>query len=209
MARKNRVWYPGAIYHVMNRGNRKALIFKEKGDYQHFLEQVMHAKKHYPFKVHAICLMPNHFHIVVETEMTDLGKIMSKILTSYAMFFNKKYSLVGHLFGGRYKASLIEDAAYFLEVNRYIHLNPVKAMMVKSPADYEYSSYPLFIYDEEERSRDRVARILEKIIDTSRVLGAFNNDRERYRAFVEGNLSHEEHEQKIMKDMNEDEMWLP
>ena len=185
------------------------LIFKEKGDYQHFLEQVRDVQRHYPFKVHAICLMPNHFHIVVETEMTDLGKIMSKIFTSYAMFFNKKYSLAGHLFGGRYKASLIEDTAYFLEVNRYVHLNPVKAMMVKSPADYEYSSYPLFIYDEEDRPQSRPGRILEKIVDTTRVLGAFENDRERYRSFVEGSLSHEEHEKKIMKEMNEDEMWLP
>lgn len=209
MPRKKRVWYPGAIYHVMNRGNRKAPIFREKGDYQYFLDQVRLIKKQYPFKVHAICLMPNHFHIVLETEMTDLGKIMSKLQTTYAMFFNRKYSLIGHLFGGRYKAIIIENAAYFLEVNRYVHLNPVKAMMVKSPDDYEFSSYSLFVSERDARPRDPATRTLEKIVDTTRVLEAFGCDRERYRKFVEGDQSHEKHEQQIMKEMDEDEMWLP
>lgn len=209
MARQNRKWYPGAIYHVMNRGNRKEVIFQDKGDHVFFLGLVKEAKKEYPFTVHSICLMPNHFHLVIETEDSDLGKIMKKILSKYAIFYNKKYTYCGHLFGGRYKASLIEDESYFLEVSRYIHLNPVKAMIVRNPLEYEYSSYRLYVEEELNIQKNTVLRRLSGIVDTSRVLSAFDGNRERYRDFVEGHTSHAEQEQLIMEDMNEDEMWQP
>lgn len=209
MARKKREWYPGAIYHVMNRGNRKALIFQDEGDCLYFLNKVKAVKKAYPFTVHSICLMRNHFHIELETEAVEPGKIMSKILTPYSMFYNRKYSLNGHLFGGRYKSSLIESDAYFLEVSRYIHMNPVKAKMVKTPIDYEYSSYPLYVSDKETRNKNIIEKTIEDIVDTSRILDCFGNNRDRYRDFVEGAQTHDESEKLIMKDIGEDELWLP
>jgi REP element-mobilizing transposase RayT len=209
MPRKKRVWYPGAIYHVMNRGNRKDAIFQSEGDYNFFLTQVKAVQTRHPFIVHSICLMPNHFHIQVETENDELAKIMKKLSTTYAMFYNSKYSLSGHLFGGRYRAPLIETDAYFLEVSRYIHLNPVKAKMVKAPFDYEYSSYQLFTKDRETIKRNHILKTIDEIVDTSRILSYFGDDKDQYRRFVEGATEHDEHEKLIMKEMGEDELWLP
>ncbi len=212
MARKKRIWYPGAIYHVMSRGNRRTPIYKDESDYLHFLECIQMIKEKYPFFIHSICLMTNHFHIAVETKETELWKIMQKILSIYAEGFNYKYGFTGHLFEGRYTACLIEDERYFLEVSRYIHLNPVKAMMVREPASYEYSSYPLFVQTEMKcvQEKKKILDELSRITETERVLSCFgNNPREQYRMFVEGKISHAEQEMLIQKDMKEDDMWLP
>ena len=88
MARKNRNWHPGGIYHVMSRGNRKAAIFKEEYDYHFFLELIGKVQMKYSFTVHSICLMTNHFHMAIGTDNIELGKIMSKILSAYAVYFN-------------------------------------------------------------------------------------------------------------------------
>ena len=119
-------------------------------------------------------------------------------------------SFTGHLFEGRYTACIIEDERYFLEVSRYIHLNPVKAKMVREPLDYEYSSYPLFMSDGSEENVSKISSHIAELVDTSRVLSCFRtNPKEQYRMFVEGKISHEEQELLIQKDMKEDEMWLP
>ena len=209
MARKKRVWYPGATYHVMSRGNRRTEIFNDSADYLQFLEYVGIIKKKHPFKIHAICLMTNHFHILMETEDTALPKIMQKILSAYAKEYNYRYHYTGHLFEGRYTACLVEDEQYFLEVSRYIHLNPVKAKMVQDPLAYIYSSYGLFVEDGPERKRT-VNQVLAELVDVSRVLSFFRlTPKEKYRRFVEEKISHEEQELLIQKDMKEDDMWLP
>ena len=210
MPRKKRVWYPGATFHVMSRGNRRTAIFKEYSDYVHFLKLAEMIRGKYPYKIHSICLMTNHFHMLIETIDTELWKIMQKLLSVYAEEFNHRYNYSGHLFEGRYTSSLIEDERYFLEVSRYIHLNPVKAMMVREPIAYEYSSYGLFVSDEKGRSNSKVQEVMSSLIDVSRVLGAFrHNPREQYRMFVEGKISHAEQELLIQKDMKEDDMWVP
>ena len=81
MARQKRIWYPGATYHVMSRGNRRSAIYKEHSDYVHFLEIMRMVKEKYPFTVHSICLMTNHFHMSIETGDTELWKLMQKILS--------------------------------------------------------------------------------------------------------------------------------
>ena len=128
--------------------------------------------------------------------------------------FNHRYSFTGHLFEGRYTAQLIEDERYFLEVSRYIHLNPVKARMVRTPLDYEYSSYGEYVNDDHENMSDKketsCRRLISELVETSRVLSCFRyNPREQYRMFVEGKISHAEQELLIQKDMKEDDMWLP
>ena len=126
MTRKRRVWYPGAIYHVMSRGNRKKNIFEDVEDYVRFLDMVQDAQEMYGFTVHAICLMTNHFHIEIETSEVALSRIMQRIKSLYAEDFNYRHHYSGHLFEGRYNACLILNDRYFLEVSRYIHLNPMK-----------------------------------------------------------------------------------
>ena len=221
MARKKRVWYPGATYHVMSRGNRRNAIFADRSDYLRFLEYLLKIREKHSFILHSLCLMTNHFHIAIETVDDELWKIMQKILSLYAEEYNHKYHFTGHLFEGRYVAQLIEDDKYFLEVSRYIHLNPVKAQMVRGPLDYEYSSYGIFMERENETGgktgnepfhfkKSKSTELIRELVSTERVLGAFGHDRrEQYRMFVEGKISHAEQELLIMKDMKEDEMWLP
>ena len=210
MARKNREWYPGATYHVMSRGIRKTAIFKYQIDDIFFLKLMGEVKERYPFKLHAICLMTNHFHMEIETEDIPIWLLMQKILSSYASYYNQRHSYKGHLYEDRYTSSLIKDEVYFLEVSRYIHLNPVKARMVRDPLSYEYSSYGLFVQETGNKINNKFLQQLSGLVETDRTLSAFGHDsRQQYRMFVEGKLSHAEQELLIMKDMNEDEMWLP
>ncbi len=214
MSRKKREWYPGATYHVMSRGNRCTALYKDGADYLRFLECVSIAQQQYGCKIHALCLMTNHFHMIVETDKEELWKFMQKMLHPYSMDFNHKYNFTGHLFESRYTACLIKDEVYFLEASRYIHLNPVKAQMVRGPLDYEYSSYGAFFEDGKGNGGEgkgiNSGNIIKGLVDTSRVLGCFhNNSREQYRMFVEGKISHAEQEMLIQKNMKEDDMWLP
>ena len=215
MPRKKRIWYPGATYHVMSRGNRRNAIFRDESDHLDFLEYLKITKEVFPFRIHSICLMTNHFHMAIETIDVELWKIMHKLLLTYSANYNIKYELTGHLFENRYTAQIIEDERYFLEVSRYIHLNPVKARMVRDPVDYEYSSYSLFVDPPEEnadhiRKKKKAEVLMTELVETERVLDAFkHNSREQYRLFVEGKISHAEQELLIQRDMKEDDMWLP
>lgn len=213
MPRKKRVWYPGAIFHVMSRGNRRTAIFKEGSDYLDFLENLLMVRDSFGFIVHSLCLMTNHFHIALETRDIEIWKIMHKLLMIYAANYNIKYKLTGHLFENRYTAQLIENDYYFLEVSRYIHLNPVKAKMVWEPGAYEYSSYQEFVNtagQTRNRSSTKSLALISELVETSRILSYFPyNPQQQYKMFVEGNSSHAEHEVMIQKDMKEDEMWLP
>lgn len=213
MARKRRVWYPGAIYHVMSRGNRKKNIFEDVEDYVRFLDMVQDAQEMYGYTVHAICLMTNHFHIEIETSEVALSRIMQRIKSLYAEDFNYRHHYSGHLFEGRYNACLILNDRYFLEVSRYIHLNPVKAGMVREPAAYEYSSYGAYAPCDEDRPFGKAGKMIEDLVDRSRILHMLADSqveaREQYRLFVEGRASHEEHETLIRKEIGENEFWMP
>ncbi len=213
MTRKRRVWYPGAIYHVMSRGNRKKNIFEDVEDYVRFLDMVQDAQEMYGFTVHAICLMTNHFHIEIETSEVALSRIMQRIKSLYAEDFNYRHHYSGHLFEGRYNACLILNDRYFLEVSRYIHLNPVKAGMVREPAAYEYSSYGAYAPCDEDRPFGKAGKMIEDLVDRSRILHMLADSqveaREQYRLFVEGRASHEEHETLIRKEIGENEFWMP
>lgn len=202
MARKKRTWYNGACYHVMGRGNRRSAIFKSSDDYFVFLMLLREVQEKYPFDLDAYCLMTNHFHLEVTTGSDPIWKIMKPLMQNYAMWFNRKYGYEGHVFDSRYTSCLIEDDLYFLEVSRYIHLNPVKAAMVREPLAYEYSSYTDYVG---ERTGP-----LAGLVRLERVYRMFRfNAREQYRMFVEGKISHAEQELLIRKDMKEDERWLP
>lgn len=140
MARPLRIEYPGAFYHVTSRGNEKKDIFKTVADREKFLFYLASACARYGAEIHAYCLMTNHYHLMLETPFGNLSLVMKYINSSYTTYFNIKSKRVGHLLQGRYKAILVEADAYAAELSRYIHLNPVRAGMVKSPEEYRWSS---------------------------------------------------------------------
>ena len=128
MPRKLRVEYPGAIYHVMNRGDRREPIFKDDWDYQKFLDTLGEACAKTDWQVHAWCLMLNHFHLVVETPAGNLVAGMKWFLGTYTTRFNRRHQLFGHLFSGRYKSLIVDGSGdgYLKSVCDYVHLNPAR-----------------------------------------------------------------------------------
>ncbi len=145
MARPLRVEYPGAYYHVINRGNGGEKIFKNDRDKEKFLEYLATAVQRFSVIVHTYCLMDNHFHLLLQTQDANLSKAIQWLNVSYATYFNKKRQRSGHLFQGRFKAVLVDADEYLEQLSRYIHLNPVQAKIVAKPMDYPWSSYPAFV----------------------------------------------------------------
>lgn len=150
MARKLRVEYPGAIYHVMNRGDRREEIFKDDKDRERFLETLGEVCAKTGWQVQALCLMPNHFHLVVETPQGNLVAGMKWFLGTYTARFNRRHKLFGHLFSGRYKAVVVDGSGngYLKTVCDYVHLNPVRAKLLKAGqplSGYRWSSWPEYL----------------------------------------------------------------
>jgi putative transposase len=156
MARKLRVQYPGAIYHVMNRGDRRESIHEDGEDRSLFLETLGEACQKTDWQVHAWCLMSNHFHLVIETPRPNLVSGMQWLLGVYTNRFNRRHKEFGHLFSGRYKALLVEGSGngYLKSVCDYVHLNPVRANLIlpdQPLQDYPWSSYPVYLAEPEQR----------------------------------------------------------
>jgi REP element-mobilizing transposase RayT len=141
MARPLRIEFPGAVYHVTSRGNEKRRIFRSDRDHKAFLDFLGHAAKRFGWSVTAWVLMTNHFHLVIQTPEPNLSRGMHWLNGSYAGWFNKQHKRWGHLFGGRFKAFLIDKETYFIEVLRYVALNPVRAGLAARPEAYRWSSY--------------------------------------------------------------------
>jgi REP element-mobilizing transposase RayT len=142
MPRQLRIEYNGAIYHVMSRGDRHEKIFLDDVDRQDFLKTLAETCQKTGFLVHAYCLMPNHFHVVVETPEANLVAGMSWLLSTYTIRFNQRHKLSGHLFSGRYKALVVEGsgAGYLKTVCDYVHLNPVRANLLAT--EEKLTGYP-------------------------------------------------------------------
>ncbi|WHY00375.1 transposase [Neobacillus sp. DY30] len=135
------------------------------------LEEARHC---FPFHLHAYCLMTNHIHLQVETIQHHPKDIMKMLNSRYAMYFNKRHTLVGHVFQGRYRSKIIDSTDYLLEVSRYIHLNPVEAKMVKAPEEYRWSSYTTYISES-----------INPLVSTTKILSHFPEpQKENYRKFV-------------------------
>jgi putative transposase len=139
------VHYPGALYHVIVRGNQRQAIFRSDADRRRYLDLLKQYRKRYDFHLYAFVLMSNHIHLLLEVGETPLAKAMQGLQQSYTLYFNRKYELVGHLFQGRYKDILCDRDAYLLELVRYIHLNPVRSKIVDSPGNYAWSSHRAYV----------------------------------------------------------------
>ncbi len=132
MPRKLRMEYAGAVYHVVNRGDRREDIFKDDLDRQQFLSTLEEACGKTEWQVHAYCLMRNHFHLVIETPQGNLVAGMKWLLGVYTKRLNIRHKFCGHVFAGRYKALLVEGSGddYLHRVCDYVHLNPARARVI-------------------------------------------------------------------------------
>ena len=140
MARPLRIEYPGAFYHITSRGNERRNIFRDDKEREQFLSYFGTATERYKAVIHVYCLMSNHYHLLLETPLGNLSQIMHHINGAYTTYFNKRHKRSGHLFQGRYRAIVVDKDEY-AALSRYIHLNPVRAGIVKTPDEYPWSSY--------------------------------------------------------------------
>jgi len=141
MSRPLRIEYPGAWYHVMNRGRRYEEIFFKKKDYHIFVELLLEASELWTVNIAAFCLMSNHYHLLINTPKGNLSRFMRHVNGVYTQRFNKINSCEGQLFKGRYKSILVEGDSYLMQLLRYIHRNPLRAKLVKHIDDFEWSSH--------------------------------------------------------------------
>jgi REP element-mobilizing transposase RayT len=160
MARKSRVEFEGALYHVIVRGNQRQKIFRDERDRLSYLGRLEHYRKRYGFTLYAYVLMSNHVHLLLETGRVSLSKIMQGIQFSYTQLYNRRHGTVGHLFQGRYKAILCDRDQYLLELVRYIHLNPARMRSPIDPWKYRWSSH-----------RGYVGEGTPAVVETEPVLG--------------------------------------
>jgi REP element-mobilizing transposase RayT len=168
MARKARVEYSGSVYHVLDRGDRREAIFHDEEDRNLFLATLAQACKRTGWRVHAWMLMGNHYHLLLETPEANLVAGMRWLQTTYTVRFNRKHRLCGHLFQGRYKSLIVEAGAenYFSVLSDYIHLNPVRAFLVRPEerlVDYRWSSYPAYVTGRGRPEWLEVSRVLGEV----------------------------------------------
>lgn len=145
MVRQRRIHIPGSYYHIMLRGNDKQKIFFDDHDRYYMLKLIREGVESYQHKLNAFCLMSNHIHLLVQASHIPFSKIIHNLAFRYCLEINKRYEKVGHLFQGRFKSIILDRRVYFLKLLRYIHMNPVRAKMVKSADDYRWSSHRAYL----------------------------------------------------------------
>ena len=180
MARPIRIEYPGAVYHIITRGNNRQAVFRDDQDRRTYLKKLALYCEEKEVHLLSYCLLTNHVHLLLETPKGNLSRLMQPFQTSYTIYFNKRHRRSGHVFEQRYKALVVDKDNYLLQVSRYIHLNPVEAKMVQRPQDYAWSSYRGYVQAKNSGLHCEV------------VLGQLGGKRSeqvlRYREYVEGGL---------------------
>lgn len=168
----------GEFYHVYNRGLLKQQIYFGERDYLRFLEKLEKYLQESKFRLHAYCLMPNHFHMLLEQgEGETLTDLMNRLQGSYGRYFNIRYNKKGNVFEGRFKVKHIKTDEYMLQVAKYIHRNPLEAKLVKRLLDYPWSSYRSYLSD-----------VCEPFVTSDFVLSYFSRRRggqKDFQSFVE------------------------
>lgn len=202
-------------YHVMIRGNERKEIFLDDEDKRKFIDVLCRIKgyslegdrsssgehphllgnKAKEFSIYAYCLMDNHAHLLINEGEDEISRIMKRINTSYAYYFNKRYGRIGHLFQDRFKSEAIENDAQLLTVVRYIHNNPVKAKIVTEPAYYTWSSYNGYIIDECPTNI---------VLDKDMILEMFAKDKTQARRMF-SEFTKQKNEDEFIEYLNKDE----
>ncbi len=214
MARKPRVEFPGALYHVLSRGNNRRPIFRDPKDYNQLLDLLAKYRKRQTFRLFAFVLMTNHFHLLLEAGPVPLSTTMQQVLGSYTRYFNRRHHRMGHLFQARYKAILCEKESYLLELVRYIHLNPVRSKMVEGPSAYPWSSHRTYLGKENRDFVDAapILRIMSRGVAQARKLysdfvldGLSQGHRKKYYPTREQRfLGSEEFVEEVKSQVNEE-----
>ena len=157
MPRKSRIDTPGALHHIIGRGINRQEIFTDKKDYYAFMGRLGDLLIETKTSCYAWALIPNHFHILIRTGQETISKIMKRLLTGYAVNYNRRHNRSGHLFQNRYKSILCQEDSYLLELIRYIHLNPLRANLVSEYRDlvyYPYSGHGIILGRRENKWQD-------------------------------------------------------
>lgn len=141
---KKRIIFEGAIYHVTQRAPGRELVFVGEGDYLKFLSILKKCVKNFNLNLFCFTLMPNHLHLMLKIKKKNLSEAMMYLFQNYAIYYNRKYKRKGHVFCGRYRASLCNDEIYLLAASIYIHLNPYKAGLTEHFDDYRWGSLSLY-----------------------------------------------------------------
>ena len=166
-----RIAYPGAVYHVVDRGNDRADVFFDDDDRRCYLGLLSKAVAEFRLRVYAYALMSNHIHLFLRTMLPNISAVMYHVNIGYSHYFNKRHGKTGHLFESRFKSKLVQADRYFLGLLRYVHMNPVKAGMAARPEDYAWSGHRAYLGD-----TDSV------VSDPKEALLLFSDDLERARA---------------------------
>jgi len=178
MARPLRIEYPGAFYHVINRGHRQEAIVLDDQDRQRFLSDLERMAGRFHVLIHSYCLMTNHYHLILETPEGNLRRAVQWLNVSYATYYNRRHRYAGHLFQGRLKAILVDAGTYLEALSRYIHLNPVHAGLASPAWEYPWSSCRHFVESRKAPAWLEVNRILAGFGRTGTVA------RQRYAAYL-------------------------
>lgn len=201
MARNLRLEYEGAIYHVTARGNERREIYRDDGDCTQFLNCLEECVQRFGVRLYLFCLMPNHFHLLLETPRPNLGVFMQSLLTRYTVYFNRRHRRRGHLTQGRYGAKVVEgDKAgerHLLGLSRYVHLNPAYTRKTKALSlaeriglvrEYRWSSYRGYV------NKDARLAWMDYSPVLAQMEGAEERQAENYRRYVETGIAEDDEE---------------
>jgi len=197
MARRLRVEYEGAIYHVTIRGVERRRLFDDDADRERFLKRLGEAVEEYGVRLYLYCLMSNHVHLLLETPQANLSVFMQKLQTAYTVYYNLRHRRAGHLTQGRFVAKPVDGDSYLLKLSRYIHLNPVYVGGVaarpvnermKKLREYRWSSYRGYAGLGQQPGFVCEGPVL------AHVAGAEKDRRREYRRFVEAGLAQKDNE---------------
>lgn len=161
-------------YHVMMRGNNKNMIFSNASEKLYFLEQLNLQVKERNIEVVAYCIMDNHVHLLIGSDLEDMSEAIKRINIRFARRYNNKYEKIGHVFQDRFKSEVIHNDGHLVQVMRYIHNNPVKANMVNKAEEYTWSSYNSYI-----NKKDRLIHSKTKDM----IMEIFSGSIEEYKKF--------------------------
>ena len=178
MVSKPRLKYPNICYHIYSRGVDQRIIFFDDKDFKKFLSICNWVQSKRNFKVHAYCLMHNHYHFCIETPDENIGDIMRDINSEYVVYFNRKYQRKGRLFEGPYQDKVVNDPFYFLILISYIHSNPLAAKLIQEFDEWPWSSYRSYIQNQN----------LYLLVDHSKTLKLLKNTN-NFIEFHHGSLS--------------------
>jgi putative transposase len=180
MPRQQRLNIPGTVFHIIARGIERRKIFINDSDRENFLSRLGHALKITSYECHAWSLMPNHFHLLIRSSQFSLGDLMRRLMAGYAGYFNRRHKRTGHLFQNRYRSILCQEDAYFLELVRYIHLNPARAGLVENLLQldrYSWTGHSVLV-GVQERPWQKTGKVLSHFSSSS------TQPEQRYRAFI-------------------------